>query len=93
MSLYNMGVHFGRAISFASGAMVAAPQTATGSVFHRFAIQMPIEFLRRHKKSWVEFDFIRHWRLRRAIIKRRHGDGIRRGRVDGEYWFGLARIV
>ena len=46
MSLYNMGVHFGRAISFASGAMVAAPQTATGSVFHPdLPIQMPIEFL------------------------------------------------
>ena len=46
MSLYNMGVHFGRAISFASGAMVAAPQTATDSVFNPdLPITMPIEFL------------------------------------------------
>ena len=46
MSLYNMGVHFGRAISFASGAMVAAPQMATDSVFNPdLPITMPIEFL------------------------------------------------
>ena len=41
-----MGVHFGRAISFASGAMVAAPQMATDSVFNPdLPITMPIEFL------------------------------------------------
>ena len=46
MSLYNMGVHFGRAISFASGAMVAAPQMVTDSVFNPdLPITMPIEFL------------------------------------------------
>jgi len=46
MSLYNMGVHVGRFISFSAGALVAAPQTATDSLLNpNLPITLPIEYL------------------------------------------------